>query len=146
MKKSLYGVSIMTMAGLYGLLAGILILAAIAADFPITTALLISIITLIIQFIIAPWITDLTMRWFYKVNFKTSTVPEYLDKFINEVCQKHNMKRPKIGIIDDGAPNALTYGRTKNDARLVLKRGIFELLNEDEVISVVGHEMGHIVH
>ncbi len=146
MKRSLYGVSIMTMAGLYGLLAGILILAAIAADFPITTALLISIITLVIQFIIAPWITDLTMRWFYKVNFKTSTIPEYLEKFINDVCAKHNMKRPKIGIIDDGAPNAFTYGRTKNDARLVLTRGIFELLNEDEVLSVVGHEMGHIVH
>ena len=146
MKRSLYGVSIMTMAGLYGLLAGILILAAIVADFPITIALLASIITLVIQFIIAPWITDLTMRWFYKVNFKTSTIPDYLSKFIDEVCQKHNMKRPKIGVIDDGAPNAFTYGRTKNDARLVLTRGILELLNEDEVISVVGHEMGHIVH
>ena len=146
MKRSLYGVSIMTMAGLYGLLAAILILAAVIIDFPITIALLVSMITLVIQFIIAPWLTDLTMRWFYKVNFKTSTVPEYLDRFINDVCTKHNMKRPKIGIINDGAPNAFTYGRTKNDARLVLTRGIFELLNEDEVISVVGHEMGHIVH
>ena len=146
MKRSLYGVSILTLAGLYGLLAAVIILAFILADLPITTALLVSIITLLIQFIIAPWITDLTMRWFYKVKFHAE-VPEYLSKFIDEVCQKNNIKkRPKIGLIDDGAPNAFTYGRTKNDARLVLTRGIFELLNEDEVISVVGHEMGHIVH
>ena len=43
------------------------------------------------------------------------------------------MKYPKIGYIDDGAPNAFTYGRTKNDARIVLTRGIFELLTEEEV-------------
>ena len=146
MKRSLYGVSILTLAGLYGLLAGIIILAFILADLPVTIALLISIIVLLIQFIIAPWITDLTMRWFYKVNFKTSTLPDYLSKFIDDVCTEHNMKKPKIGVINDGAPNAFTYGRTKNDARLVITRGILELLNEEEVKSVVGHEMGHIVH
>jgi len=145
MKRSLYGISLLTLAGLYGLLAAVIILAFYFANLPITLGLLISIGILIIQFIIAPWITDLTMRWFYKVRFD-ATMPEYLDKFINDVCTKHNMKRPKIGYIDDGAPNAFTYGRTKNDARLVLTRGIFELLNEDEVVSVVGHEIGHIVH
>ena len=120
MKRSLYGVSILTLAGLYGLLAAVIILAFILADLPITTALLVSIITLLIQFIIAPWITDLTMRWFYKVKFHAE-VPEYLSKFIDEVCQKNNIKkRPKIGLIDDGAPNAFTYGRTKIEALPIL--------------------------
>ena len=51
MKRSLYGVSILTLAGLYGLLAAVIILAFILADLPITTALLVSIITLLIQLI-----------------------------------------------------------------------------------------------
>lgn len=56
------------------------------------------------------------------------------------------MKYPKIGFIDDGSPNAFTYGRTKNDARVVITRGILELLNEDEVKTVVAHELGHANH
>ena len=56
------------------------------------------------------------------------------------------MKRPRLGFIDDGAPNAFTYGRTKNDARIVITRGILELLTEEEVKAVVGHELGHVVH
>ena len=29
------------------------------------------------------------------------------------------MKRPKMGYIDDGSPNAFTYGHTKNDATII---------------------------
>ena len=145
MKRNLYGISILTITGLYGMLAAVIILAFMIADLPITTALLVSIITLIIQFIISPWVTDLTMRWFYKVDFHP-TMPDYVNNFIDNICKKYNMKRPKIGYINDGAPNAFTYGRTKNDARLVLTRGDFELLTEDEVLTVIGHELGHVVH
>ena len=30
------------------------------------------------------------------------------------------MEMPKIGFIDDGAPNAFTYGHTKNNARIII--------------------------
>ena len=56
------------------------------------------------------------------------------------------MKYPKIGFIDDGSPNAFTYGRTKNDARVVITRGILDLLTEDEAKAVVAHELGHANH
>ena len=73
-------------------------------------------------------------------------LPEYLDIFIRESCEKHNMQYPRIGFIDDGSPNAFTYGRTKNDARVVITRGILDLLTEDEVKAVVAHELGHANH
>ena len=56
------------------------------------------------------------------------------------------MKYPKIGYIKDGSPNAFTYGRTKNDARIMLTHGIFDLLTPEEVKAVVSHEIGHAVH
>ena len=89
--------------------------------------------------------TDLSMKWFYKAKFNYE-VPEYLKKFIEEVCKDNNMKYPRIGYIDDGAPNAFTYGHTKNDARVVITRGILELLSEEEVKAVVAHELGHASH
>ena len=145
MKSKILGVSLFTITCLYGLLAGIIILATILLGGSVLIACIAGIVIIGIQFLIAPWLTDLSMRFFYKAKFDKE-IPEYLKKFIEEECAKHKVKYPKIGIIDDGAPNAFTYGRTKRDARLVLTRGIFDLLTEEEVKAVVGHELGHIVH
>ena len=81
------------------------------------------------------------------ISLKIKEVNEEINTYvIDKECVKHGVKFPKFAVIDDGAPNAFTYGRTKKDARIVVTRGIFELLNEDEVKAVVAHEMGHIVH
>jgi hypothetical protein len=50
---------------------------------------------------------------------------------------------PSFGIIDDGGPQAFTYGRAPNDARVVISRGVLELLDPAEVEAVVAHEPGH---
>ena len=145
MKKNLLGISLLTITFLYCILAAVIILVTIVTKTPVIYGIGASIVILIIQFIISPFITDLTMRWFYKVKYDHE-IPEYLKKFIEETCKNHNMKYPRVGYIDDGAPNAFTYGHTKNDARVVLTRGIFELLNEEEVKAVVAHELGHASH
>ena len=145
MKKNLLGISLLTIASLYFLLAAIIILIAILTDIPVIYGIGASIVILILQFLISPWMTDLSMKWFYKAQFGYE-LPENIKKFVTEVCEQNKMKFPKIGYIDDGAPNAFTYGRTKNDARVVVTRGIFELLNEDEVKAVIGHELGHAAH
>ena len=145
MKQKLFGISMLTITCLYGLLAGIVILAVMLLGGNILYAIIGSIIVILIQFLISPWLTDLSMRFFYKAKFGVE-IPDYLRKFIDEECKKHNVKNPKIGFIDDGAPNAFTYGRTKRDARIVITRGIYDLLKEEEVKAVVAHEIGHIVH
>ena len=144
-KKKLLGVSMLTMACLYGMLSIVVFLICILCGFDMSLVLLISIIIFILQFLLAPFFTDLTMRWFYKADFNKD-IPVYLRLFIEQICKENNMKYPKVGIIDDGAPNAFTYGRVKNDARIVFTRGLLELLTEDEVKAVVAHEIGHAVH
>ena len=145
MKKNLLGISLLTISGLYFLLAAVIILLTLVTGQPVIIGIVISAIILVIQFLISPFMTDLSMKWFYKAKFKYE-VPEYLKSFIEEVCKANNMKYPRIGYIDDGAPNAFTYGHTKNDARVVLTRGIFDLLSEEEVKAVVAHELGHASH
>ena len=145
MKRSLVGVSMFTVVTLYVFLSFLMIVLALVLDFPIYIAAGINIVIIILQFLIAPFFTDLLYRIFYKAKFDHE-IPEYLKSFINEVCENNKMKYPKIGYIDDGTPNACCYGRGKNSARIIITRGIFDLLNEEEVKSVVGHEMGHAVH
>ena len=145
MKKNILGISLLTLTCMYGLLGAIIILVTILVGGQALIGIGIALAVMIIQFLIAPWVTDLSMRWFYSARFDEQ-IPEYLRNFIDEECKKHNMKYPKVGIIHDGAPNAFTYGRTKNDARIVITKGIYDLLNEEEVKAVVAHEIGHIVH
>ena len=145
MKKNLFAVSLITLTCLYGILAGIVIAVCLVTHVPIVYALLISIGIIIVQFLISPAINDFVFKHFYKVQWNAE-IPDFLKEFITESCKNHNMKYPKIGFIDDGTPNAFTYGRTKNDARVVITRGILELLDEEEVKSVVAHELGHANH
>ena len=145
MKKNLLGISLLTITGLYVILSAIIILISILTETPVEIGIIVSIIILIIQFLISPFLTDLSLKFFYKTKEFTD-IPKYLKDFIEEVCKEKKMKFPKMKLIDDGAPNAFTYGHTKNDARIVLTKGIFNLLTEDEVKAVVAHELGHASH
>lgn len=141
----LFSVSLLTITCLYGLLVALAVGISLACGVSILPALIGGIIVLVIQFLISPWLMDLTTKWLYKANFNEE-IPDYLKKFITEVCEKNKIKYPRIGIINDGAPNCYTYGRTKKSARIIITRGIFDLLTEDEVKAVIGHELGHVAH
>lgn len=109
--------------------------------------------TIVFNFImwaISPIITDLTMRFFYKMEFLspeelTAQYPE-VALFLAQVCRQNKIKVPKIGIIDDDNPTAFTYGSVPSNARLVFSKGLFAYLNLEEQQAVFAHEIGHIVH
>ena len=93
MKKSILGISLLTLTCMYGLLGAIIILVTILVGGQALIGIGIAIAVLIIQFLIAPWITDLSMRFFYKAGFNVQ-VPEYLNAFIAAECQKYyNIKK-----------------------------------------------------
>ncbi len=145
MKRNLLGISLITLVGLYVLMSVVIIGFFLIMGLPVQNGILISILVLIVQFFISPYLTDLTMKWFYHASFEAE-IPDYLKEFISAECTKYKMNYPRMGYIDDGAPNAFTYGHTKNDARIILTKGIFDLLSEEEVKAVVGHELGHVTH
>lgn len=59
-------------------------------------------------------------------------------------CRDAGIPLVKLGIVDDGTPNAFAFGRVRSDARVWISRGIFERLDEREVDAVVSHELGHV--
>jgi len=58
--------------------------------------------------------------------------------------REKGLKPPKLGIIEDGQPLAFTYGSRRGNARLVVSRGLFTYLDDEEVATVYAHELGHI--
>lgn len=132
---------------LYGLLTLILITLTLYTDLTPLSALIIGVAVVALQFLLGPFMTDLFLKWFLSLSWvEPEELPAFLQNFIGRACENNSMKKPRMGIINDGSPNAFTYGHTPNNARIVLTQGLLDLLNEDEVKGVVAHEIGHAKH
>lgn len=109
--------------------------------------------TILVNFVlwlVSPWITDLVQGWVYKV--EKIEFQEFQRRFpqcaqfLQQVCGKYGIKVPMLRIIHDNNPTAFCYGSYPGNARLVISDGIFHYLNSDEAVSVIAHEVGHIVN
>ena len=101
-------------------------------------------------FFLSPFLMDFTQSCLYQTRWVNLAEIENLSpetaKIIRQVCQQKNITTPKLGIIDDQNPTAFTYGSLPNSARLVVSKGLFTYLDDDEIATVYAHELGHIVH
>lgn len=118
--------------GLYG--ASAFLLLAVLLGFAIGITLL--------QYLLAPYI----IRTF--TNMKP--LPDdyrWIHEFADELTKKSGLKKkPKLYLVNDGTPNAFAFGYGKNHAYIALHTGLVEMLNKDEIKSVLAHEFGHVKH
>lgn len=144
---SLFYCSALALVGMYALLVAILIAAVEFAGIGLDVVLGTGVIVAILQFLLSPFLMDVILRWLYKARrLDLKQLPPHLLNFVERVSADQGIKPPRFFLIDDGAPQAFTFGHTPNNARIALSRGILELLEPDEVEAVVAHEIGHAVH
>lgn len=111
--------------------------------FPVVWAVIFAVAVVLLQYLASPFFIDRIFR--IKWIQPEELTPEF-GEFFRKYCEECNLKQPKFGIIEDGNPNAFTYGRGKWDARLVVTRGLLQMLEPEEYEAVVAHEIGHIKH
>jgi Zn-dependent protease with chaperone function len=139
--------SVSLLVVLYGALTLLLITAVEGGFLSSFEALASGIIFAVAQFVVGPWLMDLSLRFLYRIEWvDKSALPPHIQKLTQTICDKHRIRFPSFGIINDGAPQAFTYGHYPSNARIVLSRGILELLSPEESDSVVAHELGHVCH
>ena len=139
--------SLPSIGGLLGLLllVGFAVVAFLGAPlwFPVAFA----IVVLGIQYAVNPFI----IQWLVPATEIAHDGTRYatdhpLGAIVARQCVAAGVPLVRLGIVDDGTPNAFTFGRTPRDARMWVTRGLLERLDERELEAVVAHEVGHVKH
>jgi heat shock protein HtpX len=102
--------------------------------------LIISLVMMVIQYMLGPKIVEWSMRVKY---IKREENPR-LFQMVESLSVRANIPMPRIGIAQIDIPNAFAFGRSLKDGRVCVTAGIMNLLDEEELKAVLGHELSHL--
>jgi len=65
-------------------------------------------------------------------------------RLVKEIAEKFDLPVPKIAITNTMLPNAAASGPSPKHGIIIITTGLLVQLEEDEIMSVIGHEFGHL--
>ena len=80
----------------------------------------------------------------YRANEITPSENPSIYEIVSELAQRAQLPIPRIYIIPEDTPNAFATGRNPDHAVVAVTRGLLNLMNRDEIMGVIAHEMAHI--
>ena len=133
-----------------GLLAALLAAAGgvlVVLGLPVWVPVAISLVVVVAQWALGPllisWLIPAREIGWDGASYATDHV---LGEIVARRCRDAGVRPVRLGIVDDGTPNAFTFGHTRRDARVYVTRGLLERLDERQLDAVVSHEIGHVKH
>jgi len=93
-----------------------------------------------IQYLIGPKMVEWTM----KVKYVARKDYPQLFEMVENLSIRAEISMPRIGISQIALPNAFAFGRGYQDGRVCVTQGLLELLNDQELKAVLGHELSHL--
>ncbi len=105
-----------------------------------------------------PWVIGGVLLWFVIAFFTNTTMIRQATgarpllrkenprvyNIVENLCMTCNMDMPKINIVDDPQLNAFASGIDKNSYTVTVTTGLLNLLTDEELAGVLGHELTHI--
>ena len=67
-----------------------------------------------------------------------------LHEIVAMLASNNNLPKPKVAIVNSQVPNAFATGKSPKNSLIAVTLGILNLLDDDELEAVIGHELTHV--
>ena len=105
-----------------------------------------------------PWVVGIVGVWFAIAYFANASMVSRAVRsrplerrenprvynIVENLCMTCNMEMPAINIVNDRQLNAFASGINSKSYAVTLTTGMLDLLDDDELAGVIGHELTHI--
>jgi heat shock protein HtpX len=90
------------------------------------------------------WFSDKIVLAMYRAK---EVQPDHrLYRIVASLAQRAGLPQPRVYVIPQPSPNAFATGRNPKHAAVAATEGILQMLNDEELEGVIGHELSHVKH
>ena len=95
--------------------------------------------------ILAQWyFSDKIVLWTSGAKIVSKNDYPKLHEIIERLASKNGIPKPKVAVVNTQVPNAFATGKSPKSSLVAVTSGILNLLDNDELEAVIGHELTHV--
>ncbi len=95
--------------------------------------------------ILAQWyFSDKIVLWSSGATIVSKEQYPRLHEIVERLSTDNGIPKPKVAIVNSTVPNAFATGKSPKSSLVAVTSGILDLLDDDELEAVIGHELSHV--
>ncbi|HEX2867680.1 MAG TPA: zinc metalloprotease HtpX [Ignavibacteriales bacterium] len=92
------------------------------------------------------WFSDKIVLTMYGAKQVTESEFPALYRIVGTLAESAKLPMPKVYVMENPTPNAFATGRNPEHAAVAVTTGILQMLSDEELSGVIGHELSHVKH
>ena len=95
--------------------------------------------------ILAQWyFSDKIVLWSSGAKIVSKEEYPRLHEIVERLSTNNGLPKPKVAMVNSHVPNAFATGKSPKSSLVAVTTGILDVLDNDELEAVIGHELSHV--
>jgi heat shock protein HtpX len=95
--------------------------------------------------VMAQWyFSDKIVLWSSGAKIVSKEEYPRLHEIVEKLAEKNGLPKPNVAVVNSQVPNAFATGKSPKSSLVAVTSGILDLLDDDELEAVIGHELTHV--